>query len=395
LDLEPFSSALSGVTVDLVVTGSIGACEAVRFIRALRRLGAQVVPHLTSGGAQFVTPMSLSWAAGRECVTAFQGSASHISCNDALVVAPASTNFISMVANGLMSTPASALCASYLGMKKPVILMPAAHESLLNAPALADNLERVGRWATLISPRREEGKFKFPDPPTLADSVAHVINKARWGTNTAMVSLGGTRAWIDDVRFVGNFSSGALGSLIVEELYRFGLETTALCAASRVRPRVATTVIETDTHAEMERALLEQSASAVVLAAAVLDFEPTQRLGGKVSSSVEELALTLRPTRKIIPRVMPSEGIKVGFKLEAALDKARVVEISSRYMEECQLTLMVLNARGDVSETGHRAWLVERSRDGRLEAPRVIEGKRPLARAIGAHIHDRLSRSKH
>ena len=67
--VTPVSDALKGCRVDVVVTGSIAAVESVRFIRSLRRLGADVTPWLSQGGSSFITPMSVTWAAGKDAVT--------------------------------------------------------------------------------------------------------------------------------------------------------------------------------------------------------------------------------------------------------------------------------------------------------------------------------------
>ena len=94
LHVTASSDALKGRRIDVVVTGSIAAVEAVRFIRSLRRLGAEVTPWLSQGGSSFITPMALTWAAGKETIVGFSGSASHIATGDAVVVAPASSSII-------------------------------------------------------------------------------------------------------------------------------------------------------------------------------------------------------------------------------------------------------------------------------------------------------------
>ena len=88
------SDALAGKLIDVVVSGSIGAVESVRFIRSLRRLGAEVQPWLTKGGSMFTTETALSWAAARPCRMSFEGTASHISMGDACVIAPASASML-------------------------------------------------------------------------------------------------------------------------------------------------------------------------------------------------------------------------------------------------------------------------------------------------------------
>ncbi len=95
-----------------VYPGSIGSIEAPKFIRSMRRLGATVTPYMTEGARNFLTPLSLSWAAANECVVSFSGSSTHLAMGDACVVAPASANFIGKIARGELSCHSSALVAS-------------------------------------------------------------------------------------------------------------------------------------------------------------------------------------------------------------------------------------------------------------------------------------------
>ena len=101
LHVTPTSNALLGKRVDLVISGSIAAVESVRFIRSLRRLGADVTVWLSQGGAQFITPMAVAWAAGKDPVLGFAGSTSHIASSDCVVVAPASSNILAKIARGI------------------------------------------------------------------------------------------------------------------------------------------------------------------------------------------------------------------------------------------------------------------------------------------------------
>lgn len=130
LDVIPSSDALAGRRVDVVVSGSIAAVESVKFIRALRRLGAEVTPWLSHGGATFITPMAVTWAAGKDAVTGFSGNASHIATSDAVIVAPASSSILTKMARGMTDSHCTALLASALGQTKPVLILPSMHDSL-------------------------------------------------------------------------------------------------------------------------------------------------------------------------------------------------------------------------------------------------------------------------
>jgi phosphopantothenoylcysteine decarboxylase/phosphopantothenate--cysteine ligase len=393
LAVEPLSDALAGWRLDVVVSGSIGAIESVRFIRALRRLGADVTPWLTEGGAQFITATSLAWAAGKAVRTSFAGDASHLALGDALVIAPASANAIGKLAHGITDTPAMALATSYLGAGLSVLLLPNMHDSLATAPAVMRNLESLQNdGVLLLAPRREEGKVKFPEPAVLADETAHRLNAKRRPLGSALVTMGSTRGYIDDVRYVSNYSSGALGSSIAEELYRHGVPTHVVTGASTVRPHVCTSLTETLTNDDMADAAarhLKGGAQAAVLAASVLDFVPEHKESGKIRSAAKGLTVAMTPTAKLIAGINPASGIKVGFKLEAELTAKDAQAIAADYGQRYGLSMMVVNRLSDVDEQRHAAHVFEvRAKETR---PGIeLSGKLALAAAIARHVRTRL-----
>lgn len=397
LDVERISDALVDRKVDVVVSGSIGAVESVRFVRALRRLGADVQPWLTTGGAQFVTPLALSWAAAKETRTGFSGDASHIALNDACVIAPASANLIGKVANGITDTPASALIASYLGQGKPVLLLPNMHLSLAEAPTVSANLRRLRDFGVrLLGARVEEGKSKFPAPDVLADQVAHAINHQQRRCPAVLLTMGTTRGYIDDVRYISNYSSGALGSAIAEELYRYGSVTHVVCGPCPIRPRVYTLLMDVETNEQMQAAALaavaEHGAQAGVFAASVLDYVPKQRLTGKIRSNQASLVVECQPTPKIISRVTSLGPVKVACKLESGLSPIRASEIAREYSQKYGLSALIINDLADVDHKRHRAWFFEfKNGEFSPNTPTQIDGKQQLAAAIARHVRERIS----
>jgi phosphopantothenoylcysteine decarboxylase/phosphopantothenate--cysteine ligase len=386
LAINPVSEALSGWELDVVVSGSIGAVESVKVIRSLRRLGGSVTPWLTRGGAEFVTPQSLSWAAARETITSFSGTASHIAVRHGCIVAPASASLIAKIAHGQTDTPASALVASYLGNKKPVLLVPNMHNSLYQSPGIQENLKKIESYGVkVLGARTEEGKQKFPLSETLADVCAHELALQTSGSKgRVLVTMGTTRGYIDDVRYISNYSSGALGTAISHELYRNGFETIVVCGPCPVRPTVATKVIDIETNAEMEAAIGDSaklSIDAAVLAASVLDFIPKVRQTGKIRSDSDAgLTLELSPSKKLIKDL--KTPIKVGFKLESGLTEASAEQFAKDYISKYGLSLFVINDLADVSATKHQAKIFKRNG----KECTSVESKGAIAHAICQHI---------
>jgi phosphopantothenoylcysteine decarboxylase/phosphopantothenate--cysteine ligase len=375
LHVSQISAALRARSVDLVVSGSIGAVESVRFIRSLRRLGAEVHPWLTHGGSLFTTETALSWAAARPTRTRFEGEASHIAQHDACVVAPASASLISKIAHGLTDTPATALIASYLGQHKPVILVPNMHESLLHSPMVAANLQKISSFCTVLAAREEEGKQKFPDPKQLSDRIAHLLNQDVG--RKVLITMGTTRGPIDDVRYISNYSSGALGTHITEEFYRYGHRVHVVSGPCPIRPQSYSTLTSVTTNDEMLKAVQEMTAAGVdgaIFAASVLDFVPAEKQSGKVRSR-DELKVDFVRTPKIIAEVKQDLAFKVGFKLEVAAHEHEREAIVEDYLKKYRLSHLVYNQLQDVNQTDHAALVFA----GRVSTPRSLNGKDSIA----------------
>jgi phosphopantothenoylcysteine synthetase/decarboxylase len=209
--------------------------------------------------------------------------------------------------------------------------------------------------------------------------------------------MGTTRGYIDDVRYVSNYSSGALGSLVVEELHRYGIETDVVCGPSPIRPRNFWRMTPVETNSDMAQACrksLLNGASGAILAASVLDFAPEHKTSGKIKSvDHERLSLSMVRQPKIISDIHPSSGVKVGFKLETGLTEETAFKLAQSYMTKYSLSLMVINDLRDVDQSRHKAWFFEQRQKepGDVLPLGVAETKLDVARRIVRHILSQLS----
>lgn len=394
LDVELVSESLSGWQLDVVVTGSIGAIESVRFVRALRRLGASVQVWLSEGGAQFVTETALAWASARPVRTGFCGHQSHLATSDAVIVAPASAHFLSSLACGLTNSPSLAVTASHWGLGKPVLLLPNMHESLDASPRIKAQIDSLTREPGLsfLASRREEGKVKFPDPKTLADLSSKTLHQHRARERgeqpkTTLLTMGSTRGYFDDVRYISNYSSGALGTDIATELDRYGYPVRVICGPCERKPHASIERIDVETTADMDEAVARHVAQVDhgVFAASVLDYEPSEVASGKLSSGRSDWNVQFKPTAKILRHAQRLAGKRVGFKLQTAESPGHPEELAARYIEHFHLSMLVYNRLDQVSSDQHRATLF-RPRDKTLLDHSEVDGKRALAQAIARFL---------
>ena len=396
LHVIPISDALAGKRIDIVISGSIAAVESVRFIRSLRRLGADVTPWLSQGGSKFITPMAVAWAAGKEPVVGFSGTTSHIATSDAVIIAPASANMLANIARGTTDSHCTALVASALGQKKPVAILPAMHDSLKCAPAIQKHLESISSWENVLTllAREDEGKQKFPEPEILADQVSHFINQHTRPKRPVLVTMGTTRGYIDDVRYISNYSSGKLGSVISEELYRQGYQTLIISGPSEIKPRSYDHLQNVLTTGEMLRECQEASQSGLaagIFCASVLDYEPAEKTMGKLKSGHDSLNVAFKPTPKIIEKISIPDGVKIGFKLEVGLSEHQAHKLAQDYMSKYALTSLIVNELRAVSSSEkHEAMAFQASPDNKT--PTLLNSKTEIAKFITDLLAKKLDR---
>ncbi len=388
LDVELSSSSLAGKHIDVVVTGSIAAVESIKFIRRLRKLGATVHPWMSAGARQFITKDALAWAANNTVVENFSGELTHLATRDGVVVSPASANFIAKLASGITDDPALALCSSYLGQKKPLLFVPCMHESLALSPFFIRQKKFLSEFVKFLEPKYEESKLKFPDPDNLADECSHEFNKfyeaSRISKGKVLVTLGPTRAYLDPVRYISNYSSGALGSEISNELYRYGFDVLAICGASEIKPRRSVSQLSVTTYHELKeqlQSLLKKPYYAFIHAAAVLDFEPEITENAKKSSK-DNWSINLKPTEKLL-NYIDKKAINFAFKLTTEkVNQQNASTIAQSYIEKHNLNGVIVNSLSAVSAKTHQAYFVVNSTQ--QDKAKVVElnSKQSIANAV-------------
>jgi phosphopantothenoylcysteine decarboxylase/phosphopantothenate--cysteine ligase len=375
LNVDLISPSLNGKNIDFIVSGSIAACESPRLVRALRRLGANVRVTLTDSGAMFITKTSLEWASAQSVTTGFSGLSTHLATSDAIIVAPMTADFLAKITNGICNDPASALLQSGLGQKIPVIAIPTMHDSLWKSPFVESNYAEAKEKITFLAPRLEEGKLKFPDPDESADRISHVLNK---NAIDALLTMGPTKGYIDDVRYISNYSSGALGTAIATELYRQGFNVYCVSGPAQIKPKVFTELYNIETNLEMEEAITKTLATVqahIIMSAAVLDYVPAHRTPGKIRSGSPIETLELKSTDKIISKIKTNGKKRIAFKLEP--EGTNLETKAKEYLSKYSLDYVFTNVINSVSHSMHKATLYSK-----IQGSTIFESKADIALKI-------------
>jgi len=396
-DVDLLGGHLSNRKIDLVVTGGIAAVECVKLIRELRRYGADVRVSMTPSATTFVSPKSLEWAAKNPVLTDLSGAAEHITHADAVIIAPCSLDFMSKIALGLADSAAATLVQSAIS-RIPVFFAPSMHLSLQGNPAYARNLEalRAISHVTIFETQVNEGKAKMMAFEEMVARVSHALNAAgKLGGKSVAITLGATRSPVDDVRHLGNSSSGALGFAIADELYRAGANVHAICGDTSVAaPHSPIEIQKVSTNSEMLAALqlvCQRSRPSIgIFSAAVLDFEVANPRNGKTSSK-DSLSIQLQPAPKVHAALDYRFETKVGFKLESQLSVEELKKKITHWALEAQCQFVVGNRLEDVhrkdgTSTEHEAHIWARS----ANAFETIKGKPAIARRLRELLESHL-----
>lgn len=382
LYVESRSQALSGLRIDFIVSGGIASIESPKWIRELRRFGASVRVFMTKSAESFVQSKVFEWASAQQVHVELSGSAEHISTADAVVVAPCTLDFMGRLSLGLADSAAAAVCHSKLG-RVPFIVSPSMHKSLLESPSYSEHRERLSKIDKLhfLEPKFEEDKAKSPNHEGACDQISHWIRHPSAGLTRVLVLLGRTRSYLDDLRYLSNYSSGALGVELCRELYRWGVSPEII--AGRTDKKIPSYLEYTaaETVDEFAQALSSKDLEDFdfsFFASALLDYEAQAKEEGKKSSENSNWTIELQATKKLIADFGPRLKNLVGFKLESGISEAALEKRVAEWALRRDCKYVVGNLRSEVSGSKHRAYIYEVAK----KSGSWVEGKRCLAQKL-------------
>ena len=338
----------------LAVTGSIAAVETVKLVRELRRRGAEVIAVMSSDATKIIHPNALEFATDNEVLTELK-RAEHVKLlglngtADLLLIAPATANTISKIANGIADTPPTLFALTAIGSRKKIIVAPAMHKAMFEA--IASNLARLRELGIeVVPPKLEEGKAKLADIEEICLFVERALYPKELAGKKVVVTSGPTYERIDPIRFISNRSSGRMGNEIALECWRRGAKVVLVTSKplSYNLPNFRQIVIESVM--DMLKAVLNEvkDADLFVSAAAPSDFI-VDTADSKIKTN-REITIKLKMAPKIIKEVRKIyDGHIIGFKAETGLSDEELIRVAENKMVEDRLEMVVAN---DVKEKG-------------------------------------------
>jgi phosphopantothenoylcysteine decarboxylase/phosphopantothenate--cysteine ligase len=306
----------AGARILLGVSGGIAAYKSCELLRALTERGHSVRVLPTASALRFVGATTFEAISGQPVRTdVFDDveSVPHVALGRqaALVlVVPATADLLARAAAGRAD---DLLAATLLTARCPVVYAPAMHTEMWEHEATRANVATLRHHgAIVLEPAvgrltgADSGAGRLPEPAEIAELARVLLSPGRSGLGQdlagrrVVVSAGGTREHLDPVRFLGNCSSGRQGYALARTAVGRGAEVTVVAANVSLPDPAGAKVVPVLSAEALRTEVLAASAGAdaVVMAAAVADFRPVQRLASKMKKAEadpEPLALTRTP----------------------------------------------------------------------------------------------------
>jgi phosphopantothenoylcysteine decarboxylase/phosphopantothenate--cysteine ligase len=407
--LEPLSGTpgeLAGRHIVLGLSGGVACYKAAELARELQREGATVQVVMTEAAAQFITPATMQALTGRPVVTSqwdlrAPNAMPHINLTreaDAVLVAPASADFIAQLAQGRAGEILSLLCLARPRERCPLLLAPAMNREMWSHPATQRNVAQVrADGATVLGPAAgdqacgEVGDGRMLEADALRDELIAFFQPQRLAGRRVLVTAGPTFEPIDPVRGITNRSSGKMGFAVARAAAEAGAQVTLVAGPVALPTPRGVTRIDVGSAREMLAAVLPLATThdVFVATAAVADWRVAEEAAHKIkkdgSGAVPGLAFVENPDILATVARLP-EGQRpwcVGF----AAESEDVERHARAKLVKKGVPLVVGNLGPATFGRDHNALLlVEAGRS--TELPRA--GKLALARQLVAAIAERL-----
>jgi phosphopantothenoylcysteine decarboxylase/phosphopantothenate--cysteine ligase len=352
----------------LGVSGGIAAYKACELLRRLTESGHDVTVVPTAAALRFVGADTWAALSGKPVSAEVWHDVHQVphvrigQSADLVVVAPATADVLAKAAHGLAD---DLLTNTLLTARCPVVFAPAMHTEMWEHAATAANVATLReRGAVVIEPAEgrltgaDTGKGRLPDPLEIFEVCTEILARGTAAPDLAgrsvVVSAGGTREYLDPVRFLGNRSSGLQGYALARTAAARGAEVTLVSANVTLPEPAGVKVVRVETTAQLRDAVVSAAAGAdaVVMAAAPADFRPVSASETKIKKAADGSApgIELVQNPDILlelstDRVRPGAVI-VGFAAETGDDTGSVLELGRAKLARKGCDLLVVNDVG-------------------------------------------------
>ena len=356
-------SVLSGKKILLGVSGGIAAYKTANLVRLFIKAGAQVQVVMSPASLHFVTPLTLATLSKNPVYSTFYNEEeatgewnNHVELGlwaDLMLVAPATANTLSKMANGNCD---NLLIATYLSAKCPVYFAPAMDLDMYKHPSTLDSFHKLKSFGNIMIPAESgelasglSGEGRMAEPENIVAFLENdLLEKLPLKGKKILITAGPTYEAIDPVRFIGNHSSGKMGFDIANEAANKGAEVILVSGPTHLSVQNSSVkLIRVISAQDMYDACHEhyEKVDVAIAAAAVADYRPKNVAHQKIKKNEATFSIELEKTKDILASL--GEQKKNQFLIGFALETENEIEHAKLKIQKKNLDLIVLNSLND------------------------------------------------
>lgn len=356
-------SVLSGKKIVLGISGGIAAYKTAHLVRLFIKAGAQIQVIMTPASKDFITPLTLSTLSKNPVHSSFYNEDddnaqwnNHVELGlwaDLMLIAPATANTLSKMANGNCD---NLLIATYLSAKCPVYFAPAMDLDMYKHPSTLSSFNLLSQFGNIMIPAESgelasglSGEGRMAEPENIiAFLEADLERQLPLKGKKILITAGPTYEAIDPVRFIGNHSSGKMGFDIAESAANQGAEVILISGPSHLNvSNSKINLIRVVSAQEMYEACHQyfNAVDVAICAAAVADYRPSHVADQKIKKTEDHFSIELEKTTDILASL--GEIKKQQFLIGFALETQNEIENAKLKIQKKNLDLIVLNSLQD------------------------------------------------
>jgi phosphopantothenoylcysteine decarboxylase/phosphopantothenate--cysteine ligase len=356
-------SVLSGKKILLGISGGIAAYKTASLVRLFIKAGAHVQVIMTPASKDFVTPLTLSTLSKNPVHSTFYNKDeenerwnNHVELGlwaDLMVIAPATANTLSKMANGICD---NLLIATYLSAKCPVYFAPAMDLDMYKHPSTIASFSSLQKFGNSIIPAESgelasglSGEGRMAEPENIVSFVeTDLESRLPLKGKKILITAGPTYEVLDPVRFIGNYSSGKMGFDIAKSAASLGASVILVSGPTVFKvDHALIKVINVVSAQEMYDACHQyfDEVDVAIAAAAVSDYKPKQVATQKIKKAADNFVIELEKTKDILASLgsIKKNQLLIGFALETENE----IENAKEKIQKKNLDLIVLNSLQD------------------------------------------------
>lgn len=386
------------------ITGGIAAYKAAELVRMLTKQGIEVQVVMTQAACQFITPVTLQALSGKPVFTdlwddRIDNGMAHIEFSrdaDAILVAPASADFLARLAQGRADDLLSTICLARGNC--PLMVAPAMNLQMWENPATKRNLSQLrADGVFVLGPDSgdqacgDHGMGRMLEPEDVLEAMEASQQPKLLAGKKLLLTAGPTFEAIDAVRGITNLSSGKMGFAIARAAIEMGAEVTLVSGQTALKPPPGAKVVKTTSTQQMLSAVMENldGQDIFIGVAAVADYYVLNPSEQKIKKDAHILTLELAPNPDILANVvnMPNAPFCVGF----AAESENLYEFAEHKRRRKNLPLLAANLIQDAfgGDDSELILLDDKGTHPLPRAPKLV-----LARQLLKHVAGMLKERK-